>query len=417
MLARAEAERFTDDNPGAVVEWAVGTATSSVVPLGALRHLMGPADLDKSVSRTSVLRQARELLRLRGRDRVLVVVDDAHYLDPLSATLLYQLAATASARLVVTVGADRPVPEQVAALSRDGLLDRLDLESPQPARAAELRARSEDELAALPDNIRTALDYLAVYQPLLLADLATLTGDQLDPDAARNALRVIEADWGSFVYCAHPLVAEAARGMLDDTSARRLRTALVTRWSGRSPDSVIDQLQLAVLALESDRPRPVDELVAAAGHALALGDMVLAEKLAAAAPQPAGGLPARLILANALAWQGRGREADAILSAVDPAELSETDLMAWALPRAANQFFMLGDPAKATAFLQTTRDRITVPAARATLDALAATFALNSGTPLRALRIADEVLASPHADQAATGWAASAAALSCARTG
>ena len=51
------------------------------------------------------------------------------------------------------------------------------------------------------------------------------------------------------------------------------------------------------------------------------------------------------------------------------------------------------------------------------LDALAATFAMNAGTPLRALRIAGEVLASPHADEVAVGWAASAAALSSARTG
>ncbi len=42
---------------------------------------------------------------------------------------------------------------------------------------------------------------------------------------------------------------------------------------------------------------------------------------------------------------------------------------------------------------------------------------MNAGTPLRALRIADEVLASPHADGVAVGWAASAAALSSARTG
>ncbi|MGH2899203.1 MAG: AAA family ATPase, partial [Solirubrobacteraceae bacterium] len=96
---------------------------------------------------------------------------------------------------------------------------------------------------------------------------------------------------------------------------------------------------------------------------------------------------------------------------------SQNELMAWALPRAANQFWMLSEPERATAFLQTTRSRISTPTALATVDALAATFAMNSGTPLRALRIAGEVLASPHADEVAVGWAASAAALSSARTG
>ena len=87
-----------------------------------------------------------------------------------------------------------------------------------------------------------------------------------------------------------------------------------------------------------------------------------------------------------------------MLSAVDPDQLSPPELMAWALPRAANQFWMLSEPAQATAFLQTTRNRVVSPGAQATLDALTATFAMNSGTPLRTLRIADEVLASPHAD-------------------
>src|SRR2546423_15141837 len=101
--------------------------------------------------------------------------------------------------------------------------------------------------------------------------------------------------------------------------------------------------------------------------------------------------------ATALAWQGRGREAAQKLDAVDPSGLSETDLMAWALPRAANQFWMLSEPTKAAAFLDTIRNRVSAPAARATLDALAATFAMNAGTPLRALRLPGEGAASPHA--------------------
>jgi hypothetical protein len=121
--------------------------------------------------------------------------------------------------------------------------------------------------------------------------------------------------------------------------------------------------------------------------------------------------------ATDLAWQGRGREAAEILDGVDPSGLSESELMAWALPRAANQFWMLSEPTKAAAFLHTIRNRVSAPGARATLDALAATFAMNAGTPLRALRLAEEVLASPHADDTAIGWAASTAALSSARAG
>ena len=78
---------------------------------------------------------------------------------------------------------------------------------------------------------------------------------------------------------------------------------------------------------------------------------------------------------------------------------------------------MLSEPERATAFLQTTRNRVTSPAARTTLDALSATFAMNAGSPGRAMEIAEEVLASPDADDTAIGWSAAAAALSCARMG
>ena len=133
--------------------------------------------------------------------------------------------------------------------------------------------------------------------------------------------------------------------------------------------------------------------------------------------QRSDGLPVRLVLGYALGWQGRGRDADAVLAAVDPSTLSEPELMAWALPRAANQFWMLSEPERATAFLQATRNRVSSPTARTTLDALSATFAMNAGSPQRAMQIATEVLAAPTADDTAVGWAAAAAALSCARMG
>ena len=148
-----------------------------------------------------------------------------------------------------------------------------------------------------------------------------------------------------------------------------------------------------------------------------MGDLELSERLGRAAVDRSPDLAIRLTLAYALAWQGRGREADAVLADVDPSTLSEAELMAWALPRAANQFWMLSEPERATAFLRTTRGRMSTPVAQTTLDALSATFAMNAGSPSRAKQIADEVLTSPAADDTAVGWAAAAAALSSARMG
>lgn len=157
--------------------------------------------------------------------------------------------------------------------------------------------------------------------------------------------------------------------------------------------------------------------ITAAEEALSRGDLADAERLGRAALQHEGSLAARLTLAQALAWQGRGREADAVLSEVDETTLGEADLMAWALPRAANQFWMLDQPERATAFLRAVRGRVASPNAGATLDALLGTFAMNAGSPDRAMRIAREVLGSADADRQAIGWAAAAAALSSARMG
>lgn len=158
----------------------------------------------------------------------------------------------------------------------------------------------------------------------------------------------------------------------------------------------------------------MSDLVGAAADALGRGDVVVAEDLARAALRDGESLAARLTLAQALAWQGRGIDTDAVLAEVDPAALSEPDLIAWALPRAANQFWMLDEPERATAFLRAVRARL---ASATTVDALLSTFAMNAGSPQRALELADAVLAAPDADDRATGWAASAAALSSARMG
>jgi hypothetical protein len=156
---------------------------------------------------------------------------------------------------------------------------------------------------------------------------------------------------------------------------------------------------------------------AAAEEALGRGDLATAEELGRAALRDGESLAARLTLAQALAWQGRGRDADAVMAEVDESALSEAELMAWALPRAANQFWMLDQPERATAFLHTVRAKVTSDGAGATLDALLGTFTMNAGSPERAIQLARGVLDSPNADEQAIGWAAAAAALCNARMG
>lgn len=302
--------------------WINGTAADSAVPFAAFERLFTVPETGRTVQ---VLQAARDALGTG----LLLVVDDGHLLDRLSASLVYQLAVSGAARVIVTAAADHFLPEGISALVRDRLV--------VPVAAEE-------------------------------------------PDAA-----------------AVPAAPEPALPPLDD-------------------DGVVARLRRAVRALDAADEQPGAELAAAAGDALRLGDLELAERLGRAA-LPAGGLAARVTMSYALAWQGRGLDADAVLAEVDAAVLSEPELMAWALPRAANQFWMLSQPERATAFLRTVRGRVQTRAAQVTLDALSATFAMNAGNLAKAMQLADSVLASADPSDTAVGWAASAAALSCARTG
>jgi hypothetical protein len=451
LLARSAA-----DSSAATVHWVVGTATEQVIPFGAFRALLAGTGVSDAARPAELLRAAQD--RLTG-DQQLFVVDDAHYLDRMSATLIYQLALSGSARLIVTARSDAELPEAVQALWDDELLTRVEVGPLDAAATAallttatglppddELVARSKGNalalrhlvlagdtskdatlpalidayLSGLPSPARTTLDYLALAEPLRRDDLTALAGEEAVEQAEAAGAVTVDDDDDAMVYSAHPLYAARAGAAQAPDTARALRMSLVERLAAAPPGHLGDQLRLAALDVENDdveNNKAGVDLVTAAQQALRFGELTLAERLSRAALDRSDGLAARLALGYALAWQGRGLPADAVLAAVDPEQLSPSELIAWALPRAANQFWMLSEPAQATAFLQTTRNRVASPGAQATLDALSATFAMNAGTPLRTLRIAGEVLESPHADAVAVGWAASAAALSSARTG
>ena len=401
-LARAAADQLASQFGR--VDWV--TATAPAVPFAPFNHLIEVSDTEKTAA---VLRAARESLS----DGRLLIVDDAHLLDKLSAALVYQLAVSGAVKLIVTLAPNEPVPDGISALWRDDLLARIDV---APAGHDDSRQATmvEEFVATLPGPARRVLEYLAVADPLSLADVSALAGRDAVTEAEAAGAVDIDEDR---VRPVHPLFVDAVRDALGGPVLRRLRTEVVDRLAASPALGVADRLRLAVLALDSDSPQPVADVAAAAEEALRLGDLELSERLGRAAVERSSELAIRLTLGYALAWQGRGREADSVLADVDPSTLSETELMAWALPRAANQFWMLSEPERATAFLRTTRGRVSTPAAQTTLDALSATFAMNAGSPSRAKQIADEVLASPAADDTAVGWAAAAAALSSARMG
>jgi putative ribosome biogenesis GTPase RsgA len=102
-LARAVADTLASG--GATVRYVLGTHTGSTVPLGAFYR-----SVTVDAPREPAIMLAAAQRTLEREENLVVVVDDAQLLDPLSSTLVYQLAASGSARLIVTIRSGDPVP-------------------------------------------------------------------------------------------------------------------------------------------------------------------------------------------------------------------------------------------------------------------------------------------------------------------
>lgn len=180
------------ESAGHGVEWTVATRSASMIPFGALSHLLPQELLDDEPTGTAagtanVLRAAAEALTSRtgGGDRLALGVDDAHLLDASSAALVHQLVATESAFVVAAVRSGEPAPDAMVGLWKDGLVERIEV---QP-----LSRRETDRLveAALGSQVEGATLYrlwdATRGNPLLLRELV-LGG--LDSGSLRATHRV-----------------------------------------------------------------------------------------------------------------------------------------------------------------------------------------------------------------------------------
>lgn len=427
--------------------WVSATAAARSVPLGAFAPVVG---------RSTTPDAAMRALQQAGR---LLVVDDAHLLDEVSAAFLHQVVLAGAATVVVTLCSGEPAPDAVRALWKDEVLPRLEvlpLSEPQTAtlvesvlggpadgecrhrlwslsrgnvlqlrqlvdgtRGSRLRPvhdvwRWEGDagigpgLAEIVDarigrlcaDERLVLEILALGEPLGVALLETLADPAAIDRVEQRGLVTVEID-GRRVGCrlAHPLYGEVLRGRISVRRARRLRGALADAIKGTGAARAGDTLRRAVLVLDSDLTPDPSLFATAAREAIALHDLPLAARLARAAwewgPQPDSGLA----LAQLLSWQGRAAEADAVLDGVDRlAEATADRAQATAL-RVANRHFTMRRPDEAGRLLQSSP-------ASPELDGLRATLTAHLGRIPEAIATATAVLTRDDAGAYARTWAA-----------
>lgn len=322
--------------PGRRVVWVQGSAAARALPLGAFAGMEAGRS---GASGTAADAVGRTLRALDASGPVLLVVDDAHLLDELSAIVVHRMVTRVLAPAVVTIRTGEDAPDLVTALWKDEHLPRLDLEplgrddaaalvaqvlggrveaasahrlwtltggSPlflrhllagevdagrfkassgtwrwvaEPVLTPELAALVRDQMGALDPGVRDVVDLVALGEPLAVGTLVALSApDAVEAAEARGLVRVESAGAGLVARLAHPLYGEIRRAAMGRLRARRLR-GLVAGTLADAPDPI----PRAVLTLESDLPPDPSLFLRAATAAVRLYDLPLAERLSRAA--------------------------------------------------------------------------------------------------------------------------------------
>lgn len=463
---------------GAATLWAAATASAASIPLGALAHLLPPVASRAPPDPLEQLRQASAALVEAARGQRLVVgVDDAHLLDAASATVVHQLALTGVARLVVTVRSGELAPDAVVALWKDGLAERLEVQplarpevdqlltavlgTPVDSatlerlwrltrgnalflyeviegakEAGQLTSRGGvwrwqgqltptarlgeligSRLARLGSDAGRLVQMLALAEPLG----ARLAGELVSPDALaeidRAGMVMLEEDGRRRqVRLSHPLYAEVVRAQTSGLCARDVRQQLAGALGSYGLRRRGDVLRQATLELDAGQGSNHDVLTVAAAEANAAFDPVLAERLARAALAAGAGVGAHLVLGNALNWQGRVAEADAVLAAAAALASCDEEHAAAALVWGPTLFWGRGRGEEAEAVLAQAEDRIADAGVVRGISAVRSAFALFTGRPHVAVEIAAPVLSLP-SDPDAVLWAAMSTSYALARCG
>jgi DNA-binding CsgD family transcriptional regulator len=322
-----------------------------------------------------MLRHAAAALLERAAERRLVLlVDDAHLLDDASATLVHQLALTNAAFVLATVRTGEPAPDAIAALWKDGLVERIDLPSLSAEaieelltsvlggpvdRAAMVRlgVRSqgnalflrelllgaladgtlrddggiwrlvgplspssrlvelvEARLAGLEAPERALLELVAFGEPLGPAELAALGDPTVADRLERQSLLASHMDGRRVqVRLAHPLYGDVVRARIPVLSVRDITRALAESVEATGARRRDDNLRVAAWRLTGGGVR-AEPMLAAATTARWRYDFPLAERLARAAGEAGAGFDAALLVAQLASLQGRREQAETELA-------------------------------------------------------------------------------------------------------
>jgi DNA-binding CsgD family transcriptional regulator len=450
-LARAAVDAARDD--GTHTFWVQATRSAAAVPLGAFAGLL-PAEV-RSDEPLELLRRGVESLREAADGRPVVLgVDDAQLLDPISAALVQQVAVTGTAFVVATVRTGEPCPDAIVALWKDNGARRVELglltadEAGDLAEAIvggaleqaarqwawstsrgnalyvrelvgsaltsgalveadelwRLRVRPPlaDSLAELivgrigdlDGDARSVVELLAIGEPLTAAELIALTDEDALILAEEHGL--IVATEPDAVRLAHPLYGEVVAAALGAIRLRRLRLRLAETLMARDERSPEDALRIAGWLTDAGEPVDPALLVEAARAANLAGDPDLGARFATLAIDGGAGTEAVLLLGRAHAVRKRYDEAERTLAPLE-GRLTDQDVAATYLEQRAISvlYWGLQRADDADALLRRAQDWWSDQAWQRRLDPLRLQLAMLTGGFDATVDVSAEILSDP----------------------
>ncbi|MBB5168165.1 LuxR family transcriptional regulator [Mycobacterium sp. AZCC_0083] len=395
------------------VRHVAATATGRLVPLGAFAQW---TDDFEGTPLALARRVIGALTTGSDSSRLLVVVDDAHLLDELSALVLHQLVLQRAAVVVATMRSGQPAPDAVTALWKDGLIRRVEVQPLSHRETGELlravfglppdrdcedrmwrltagnvlflqqivehedragrlvRERGwcrwqgrpevssslvelvEQQIGAVRESVRDVVDMVAVAEPVDWHCLSTLVDQGALEEAEQRELIRTEED---AVYVGHPLYAEVRLDQCGPLRLRRLRGLVAAAMkNGSEPANVVRR---GLLWLESDLPSDPEVLSAAATAASSLLDFDLAARLSRAADESGVGVEARVHLAYNLLMSQQGGDAAMVIDSIATDEVSESAFINDVILRAANLLWTMRSPEESWRVIDEALDDATGP--------------------------------------------------------
>lgn len=463
-LAIAEKAGFTTAR-------AIATSAVASIPLGALAPLL--PDDPRPQARADALQRATRALSQRNHDApFMLLVDDAHLLDPASAAVVHQLALAREVFIVVTVRVGEDTPDTVASLWKDDLAIRVDVSPLTQDDVGELVRRVlggevdgatrsqlfrlsegnplflrelvvgaldaglltnrdgvwslwtqvvssprlielvEARVAGLADGPRRALEVVAFGEPLQL-DLLLAIADADDVEALERLNLVSVSDDATLVAVrlAHPLHGEILRAHMPKLRAMAVQRRLAETFAADTAPRAEDALRVAVWSLEGGADVAPDLLLAAARQAHIAHDAALAERLARAAHASSGGPAATQLLGEVLGDVGRHDEAVEALRAGLAEASSADDLALIAMTLTDSLYWGLGREGDARAVLDEAEERLATSDWVGEIQGLRASLDLLGGRPHAALAVVEPLLTSAHPRTAVQAGTVAAPAL------